>query len=66
MSRPASIIATVGVQILWKTGDYRYDEAGDILEMGPVLGGIRKSPARSRSGGSWKAESRASGAATIK
>ncbi|MCP3994398.1 MAG: hypothetical protein GY722_04930, partial [bacterium] len=38
MSRPASITATVGAQTLWTTGDYRYDGAGNILEMGPVLG----------------------------
>ncbi|MCP4003407.1 MAG: RHS repeat protein, partial [bacterium] len=38
MSRPASITATASTESLWTTGSYRYDGAGNILEMGPVLG----------------------------
>ncbi|MCP3998928.1 MAG: hypothetical protein GY722_28275, partial [bacterium] len=41
MPRPASITATAGAQTLWTTGAYRYDGAGNILEMVPAVVGER-------------------------
>ncbi|MCP3998926.1 MAG: RHS repeat-associated core domain-containing protein [bacterium] len=41
MSRPKSITATLGAQTLWASGDYRYDGAGNVLEMVPAVVGER-------------------------
>ncbi|MCP3996496.1 MAG: hypothetical protein GY722_15785, partial [bacterium] len=41
MPRPESITATLGAQTLWASGDYRYDGAGNVLEMVPAMVGER-------------------------